>query len=109
MKRTFVLVELVVQDDQPSTRFSTAMDELGFVRIIKGRKTGKALRLPEGMYLIERANAEQALGLTRQAARAADVEARIFCVPAGEPVRFGHLEEVEVEAVEAEDVEAPAA
>jgi hypothetical protein len=74
------------------------MDELGFARTIKGRRTGKALRLPDGMYLIERANAERALGLARQAARAADVEARIFCVPAGEPVRFGNLEEVEAPA-----------
>jgi hypothetical protein len=78
------------------------MDELGFVRTIKGRKTGRALRLPDGMYLIERANARQALGLTRQAARAAEVEARIFCVPAGDPVRFGNLEELEA-------VDAPAA
>jgi hypothetical protein len=101
MKRTFVLVELVVRDAEQGARFSTAMDDLGFVRTIKGRKTGKALRLPDGMYLIGRANAEQALDLTRQAARAADVEARIFCVPGGDPVRFGNLEEVEVEEVEA--------
>jgi hypothetical protein len=70
------------------------MNELGFIRTIKGRRTGKALRLPDGMYLIERASARRALGLTRQAARAADVEARIFCVPVGDPVRFGNLEEV---------------
>jgi hypothetical protein len=99
MARTFVRVELVVRDGYPSTRFSTAMDELGFVQVIKGRKSGKALRLPDGMYLIERANAQRALGLTRQAARTAEVEARIFCVPAGEPVRFGNLEEVEAPAV----------
>ncbi len=74
------------------------MDELGFVRTIRGRKTGKTLRLPDGFFLIERADAEQALGLTRQAARAAAVEARIFCVPAGDPVRFGNLEELDTPA-----------
>ena len=98
MARTFVRVELVVRDGQSNNRFSTAMDELGFVRTIKGRKRGRPLRLPDGMYLIERANAVRALGLTRQAARAAEVEARIFCVPAGDPVRFGNLEEAEAPA-----------
>ena len=88
-----------MRDDGPSARFSTAMDELGFMRTIKGRKTGKALRLPYGLFLIERANAKQALGLTRQAARTAEVEARIFCMPAGDPVCFGNLEEVDATAI----------
>jgi len=69
------------------------MGERGFVQTVKGRTTRKALRLPNGMYLIERKTAVQALGLTRQAARAANVEARIFCVAAGNGVRFGNLAE----------------
>jgi hypothetical protein len=43
------------------------------------------------MYLIERKTAVQALGLAREASRAANVEARIFCVAAGNGVRFGNL------------------
>jgi len=98
MVRTFVRVELLEPDREPSTRFSTAMNALGFVRTIKGRKTGKALRLPDGLFLIERANAEKAFGLTKQAASTAEVEARIFCMPAGDAVRFGNLEEVDAPA-----------
>lgn len=93
MARTFVRVELLAREGQPSIQFSTAMNELGFVRVIKGRKTGKALQLPDGLFLIERATAKRALRLTQQAVRTADIQARIFCVPAGDSVRFGNLEE----------------
>lgn len=95
MARTFVRVELLVRDGQPSSQFSIAMNDLGFVRTIKGRKSGKALQLPDGLFLIEHATAKRALRLTRQAVRAAAIEARIFCVPAGDSVRFGNLEVVD--------------
>lgn len=68
------------------------MGERGFVRTVKGRTTHQALQLPDGMYLIERATAVQALALAREASRAANAEARIFCVAAGDGgVRFGNL------------------
>jgi hypothetical protein len=89
MARTFVRVELVTPG--LDERFAVAMDERGFVRTIKGRTTHQALRLPDGMYLIERKSAVQALALAREASRAANVEARIFCVAAGNGVRFGNL------------------
>jgi hypothetical protein len=44
------------------------------------------------MYLIERTSPVEALELTRQAAREANVRARIFCVPAGGDIRFGNLQ-----------------
>ena len=68
-----------------------AMAELGFLQTITGRKTRKPLRLPTGMYLIEDTKPVEALDLTRQAARKANVEARIFCVPASGDVSFGNL------------------
>jgi hypothetical protein len=91
MARTFVRVELVDGDRGVDQRFSTEMAERGFVQTVKGRTTHKALRLPDGMYLIERKTAAQALSLTREAARAANAEARIFCVSPGHGVRFGNL------------------
>ena len=91
MARTFVRVELVSSGNELEQRFSVAMNERGFVETIKGRTTHQALRLPHGLYLIEQKTAVQALALTREAAQAANVEARIFCVPAGHGVRFGNL------------------
>ena len=92
MARTFVRVELVEPTHELDQRFAAAMGERGFVRTVKGRTTHQALRLPDGMYLIERKTAVQALGLAREASRAANVEARIFCVAAGnDGVRFGNL------------------
>jgi len=82
---------LVEQNGELDQRFSTAMDERGFVRTVRGRTTHQALRLPDGMYLIERKTAAEALGLAREASRAANVESRIFCVSAGNGVRFGNL------------------
>lgn len=89
MARTFVSVEL--RDRSAITRFVTAMDELGFLQSVKGRKKGQPLQLPAGMFLLERATPERALELTRQALRCAQAQARIFCVPANNDVRFGHL------------------
>ena len=89
MARTFVSVEL--RDRSAITRFATAMDELGFLQSVKGRKKGQPLRLPSGMFLLERATPERALELTRQALRSANAQARIFCVPSSDDVRFGHL------------------
>jgi len=91
MARTFVRVELVERTGELDQRFSIAMGERGFVGTVKGRTTHQALRLPDGMYLIERKTAAQALELAREASRAANVEARIFCVSAGNGVRFGNL------------------
>ena len=89
MARTFVRVEL--EHAHAEGPFSTAMSELGFMRTVKGRRTRKALRLPSGMYLIDRTSPVQALELTRQAARQINVRARIFCVPVGGDVRFANL------------------
>jgi hypothetical protein len=90
MARTFVRVELEFADAE--NRFLMAMDERGFHRTVKGRASGKRLRLPSGMYVIERTNPVEALELTRQAARQSNVRARIFCVPVGGDVRFGNLQ-----------------
>ena len=90
MARTFVRVEL--EFAHAEIPFSTAMGELGFLRTVKGRTSRKQLRLPSGMYLIERMGPVEALELTRQAARAANVRARIFCVPVGGDIRFGNLQ-----------------
>ena len=78
MARTVVSVELEFADAEAP--FTNAMSELGFVQSVKGRMTHKNLRLPSGMYLIERTSSSEALELTRQAARQANVRARIFCV-----------------------------
>lgn len=67
------------------------MAERGFVATVKGRATHQAFRLPDGLYLIERKTAVQALALAREASQAANVETRIFCVAAGNGVRFGNL------------------
>jgi hypothetical protein len=82
---------LVERNGELDQRFSTEMGERGFVRTVKGRTTHQALQLPDGMYLIKRKSAVQALSLARAASRAANVEARIFCVSAGNGVRFGNL------------------
>lgn len=89
MMRTFVRVEL--EFPHAEVPFSTAMDELGFVRTVTGRIRRKKLRLPSGMYLIENTGPVEALELTRQAARQAKVRARIFCMPASGAIRFGNL------------------
>ena len=89
MSRTFVSVEL--RDRSAITRFMSAMDELGFLQCVRGRKKGQPLQLPAGMFLLERGTPERALQLTRQALRNANAQARIFCVPTSEDVRFGHL------------------
>lgn len=90
MARTFVRVEL--EFAHAEAPFSVAMGELGFLQTVTGRIRRKKLRLPSGMYLIERTSPVEALELTRQAARQANVRARIFCVPAGGDIRFGNLQ-----------------
>lgn len=90
MSRTFVTVEL--RDPTASTRFATAMEGHGFVQHVKGRIKGQPLRLPAGMFLLEKSNATQALELVRQAVRETNVQAHIFCIPAGDDVRFGNLQ-----------------
>jgi hypothetical protein len=90
MARTFVWVEL--EHRRARSSFAAAMGKLGFVRTVKGKTSRKELRLPTGMYLIQRSTPVEALGLTRQAARESNVRARIFCVPAGGDTRFGNLQ-----------------
>ena len=90
MARTFVSVEL--RDDSASTRFAAAMESLGFVQNVRGRIKGQPLRLPHGMFLLEKSNATQALDLVRRAVRETNVQAHIFCIPAGDDVRFGNLQ-----------------
>jgi hypothetical protein len=90
MARTFVRVELEFADAE--IPFSAAMAELGFVQTVTGRISRKRLLLPSGMYLIERTSPAEALELTRQAARLANVRARIFCVPVSGDIRFGNLQ-----------------
>jgi hypothetical protein len=90
MARTFVRVELEFSNAE--IPFSNAMGELGFVQTVKGRISRKKLRLPSGMYLIERTSPVEALELTRQAARQANTRARIFCVPVSGAIRFGNLQ-----------------
>jgi hypothetical protein len=91
MARTFVRVELIRSSSAAESPFSKLMEDLGFHRTITGRKTRKPLLLPSGMYLIDRIEPAEALDLTRQAVRTANVEARIFCMPVGGDVRFGNL------------------
>lgn len=90
MARTFVHVELEHEDARRA--FSDAMAEVGFVQTVLGRKDRQPLRVPTGMYLIERTGPTEALALTREAGRKANVRLRIFCVPAGADVRFGNLQ-----------------
>lgn len=92
MARTFVRVEL--EHSRAEHSFSIAMAELGFVSTVKGRKTRKTLRLPTGMYLINRTGPAEALELTRQAVRETKVRARIFCVPADGDIRFSNLQPI---------------
>jgi len=89
MSRTFVSVEL--RDRSAISRFASAMDALGFLQVVKGRKKGKELRLPKGMFILERATPVRALELARRAMHDTNVQARIFCVPATDEVRFGNL------------------
>jgi hypothetical protein len=103
MGRTFVRVELVEPDTDAYPPLWEAMAELGFVRTINGKKTGKAFRLPKGFYLLNK-TPEEALVLTKQAIEKAKVEARVFCVPTGPGVRFANLQEDE-EAAEDEMLE----
>jgi hypothetical protein len=91
--RTFVRVELEEPDTELYPPFWEAMQALGFKRTIIGKKTRKTFRLPKGLYLIEKASAEEALAMTKQAVTNAKVEARMFCVPAGPGVRFANLQE----------------
>ncbi len=90
MGRTFVSVEL--RDSSATTRFETVMEDLGFVQVVKGRIKGQPLRLPAGMFLLENSTATQALELVRRAVKEANVQAHIFCIPAGDDVRFGNLQ-----------------
>lgn len=53
MARTFVTVEL--RDRRALVRFSSEMSGLGFEQSVRGRKHGMPLRLPRGMFLLERA------------------------------------------------------
>ena len=89
MSRTFVRVELEHATAEPA--FCTAMSERGFVRTVKSRATHKQLRMPPGMFLIERTSAREALELTRDAARNSNTRVRIFCVPVEGKVRFSNL------------------
>ena len=89
MARTFVSVEL--RDRRALARFSVEMDSLGFRQTVRGRKKGLPLKLPVGVFLLERATAFEALELARKAAGNTNVQARFFCVPAGGEVRFGNL------------------
>ena len=89
MARTFVTVEL--RDRRALARFSTEMDGLGFVQSVRGRKKGLPLKLPRGMFLLERATPVEALELARRAAQNTKVQARFFCVPTNDEVRFGNL------------------
>jgi hypothetical protein len=91
MARTFVRVELVHVNDSYKPLWAV-MGGLGFTRTVTGRRTGKAFRLPLGLYSIDK-SAEQALALTKQAVDTSKVEARVFCVPAERGVRFGNLQE----------------
>jgi hypothetical protein len=90
MARTFVTVEL--RDRRALTRFSTEMMDLGFQQSVRGRKQGESLKLPKGMFLIERASPVEALEIARRAAANTNVQARFFCVPANDAVRFGNLQ-----------------
>ena len=90
MVRTFVGVEL--EHTAAERSFSTTMGELGFARTVKGRKTRKALRLPSGMYVIERIGPREALELARQAARESNVRVRVFCLPVEGDIRFCNLQ-----------------
>lgn len=81
-----------LRDRRALARFSTEMDGLGFHRSVRGRKKGVSLRLPSGMFFLERATPVEALELARRAALNTNVQARFFCVPVNDEVRFGNLQ-----------------
>ena len=85
MARTFVRVELVTSDVARTAAFEVAMTKAGFSHTVKGRRSHRALRLPEGMYVIAQITPVEALELTRDVARDTKIEARIFCL-----LGFGH-------------------
>lgn len=93
MARTFVRVELIEPDSDAYPPMWAALEDLGFVRTIKGKKTGKAFRLPRGLYLLEAKTPDEALTLAKQAIVQCDVEARVMCIPAAPGVRFGNLQD----------------
>jgi len=101
MARTFVRVELIEPDTDAYPPMWAALEELGFMRTIKGKKTGKGFRLPKGLYLLEGKTPDEALTLAKQAIAKVEAEARVMCIPAGPGVRFGNLQEEE-EATEDE-------
>ena len=90
MARTFVRVEL--EHAAAEQAFSLAMVDRGFVRTVTGKLKRRALRLPDGLYLIERTGPVEALELTRDAARESNVRARIFCLPVDGDIRFANLQ-----------------
>ena len=91
MARTFVRVELVTSDVARAAAFEVAMAKAGFSHTVKGRRSHRALRLPEGMYVITEITPVEALELTRDVARDTKIEARIFCLPVSGGVKFGNL------------------
>ena len=84
-------VELVKRSAKIAAALWAAMRERGFRRTVRGQPSRRTLRLPEGMFVIDRLSAVEALKLTRGALSDVRVEARIFCVPGGGDVRFGNL------------------
>src|SRR3954465_6724188 len=88
--RTFVRVD--IEPAEQRRAFAQAMTKRGLVRTGTGKPSGQKLRLPQDMYLIERADAIEALELTQQAAKNTNVRARIFCVPVGGHIRFCNLQ-----------------
>jgi hypothetical protein len=91
MARTYVHVELVKRSASIASRFWAAMRDRGFRRTVRGQPSRRTLRLPEGMFVIDRATAAEALKLARGAVDDARAKARIFCIPGGGDVRFGNL------------------
>jgi len=90
MARTFVGVQL--ENAEAEQAFSLAMGVRGFIRTVTSKLKRRALRLPAGMYLIDRAGPVEALELTRDAARETNVRARIFCLPVDGDIRFANLQ-----------------
>jgi hypothetical protein len=90
MVRTFVRVEL--EDSGAQRSFLRKMGERGFICTVKGKRTRKALRLPDGLYVIDRTSPVEALELARDAARETNVRARIFCLPVTDDIRFCNLQ-----------------
>lgn len=89
MSRTFVSVEL--RDRGAVSRFASAMEKLGFQSTVRGRKKGNWLALPAGLFFLESTTPVDALALARSAVRSENVQARIFCLPVVEDVRFENL------------------